>query len=100
MFNNKRVCPVESAGSLDGRIRRFFQNPQKILEPYMREGMTILDLGCGPGFFSIAMAEMVGETGKVIAVDLQEGMLRRLKDKIKGTSIENRVKLHKCEEVE
>nr|QNO44573.1 2-methoxy-6-polyprenyl-1,4-benzoquinol methylase, mitochondrial [Methanosarcinales archaeon ANME-2c ERB4]QNO44946.1 2-methoxy-6-polyprenyl-1,4-benzoquinol methylase, mitochondrial [Methanosarcinales archaeon ANME-2c ERB4]QNO45104.1 2-methoxy-6-polyprenyl-1,4-benzoquinol methylase, mitochondrial [Methanosarcinales archaeon ANME-2c ERB4] len=59
--------------------------------------MTVLDLGCGPGFFSVEMAEMVGASGKVIAVDLQEGMLRKLKNKIQGTEIGKRIKLHKCD---
>jgi ubiquinone/menaquinone biosynthesis C-methylase UbiE len=97
MINDKRVCPVEIAGSLDSRVRTFFQNPRKILKPYILDGMIILDLGCGPGFFSIAMAEMVGKKGKIIAVDLQEGMLQKLKNKIKETKIEERIKLHKCE---
>jgi len=93
-----RVCPVEKAGSLDNRIRRWFQNPQKILRPYIEEGMTVLDIGCGPGFFTIDMARMVGKTGRVIASDLQEGMLQKVRDKIKGTEFEERIKLHKCEE--
>jgi len=42
--------------------------------------------------------ELVGAKGKVIAVDLQEGMLSKVRNKIKGTKIENRIKLHKCEE--
>ncbi len=95
---NKRVCPVERAGSLDNRMRRWLQNPQKILEPYIEEGMTVLDLGCGPGFFSIDMAQMVGKYGRVIAADLQEGMLQKLRDKIQGTELEERITLHKCEE--
>jgi len=95
---NNRVCPVERAGSLDSRIRRWFQNPQKILRPYIVEGMTVLDVGCGPGFFSIDMAYMVGKAGRVIASDLQEGMLQKLRDKIKGTEVEKRITLHKCEE--
>ena len=93
-----RVCPVEKAGSLDNRFRRWLQNPQKILKPYIKEGMTVLDFGCGPGFFSIDMAHMVGQSGRVIAADLQEGMLHKLRDKIKGTEIENLITLHKCEE--
>lgn len=93
-----RVCPVERAGSLDNRFRRWFQNPQKILRPYIRNGMTVLDLGCGPGFFSVEMAQMVGDSGKVIASDLQEGMLQRLRNKIRGTELEKRITLHKCEE--
>jgi ubiquinone/menaquinone biosynthesis C-methylase UbiE len=95
---SERVCPVEMAGSLDCRMRRWLQNPDKILRPYIKKGMTVLDLGCGPGFFSVEMAELVGESGLVIASDLQEGMLQKLKDKIKGTKIESRIKLHKCTE--
>ena len=95
---SKRVCPVERAGSLDNRIRRWLQNPQKILKPYIEKGMTVLDVGCGPGFFSIDMAQMVGKSGRVIASDLQEGMLQKVREKIKGTELEERVTLHKCEE--
>jgi len=94
----KRVCPVERAGSLDNRIRRWLQNPRKILGPYIEEGMTVLDLGCGPGSFSIDMAQMVGKSGRVIASDLQEGMLEKVRNKIKGTELEERITLHKCEE--
>lgn len=93
-----RICPVEKAGTLDNRIRRWLQDPKKILHPYIKEGMTVLDFGCGPGFFSVDMAHMVGESGRVIAADLQEGMLHKVRDKIKGTEIENRITLHKCEE--
>ena len=58
----------------------------------------VLDLGCGPGFFTLDMAHMVGETGRVIASDLQEGMLQKLKQKIKGATLENRITLNQCKE--
>lgn len=96
--DKNRVCPVEKAGGLDSRIRRWVHNPRKILGPYIREGMTVLDVGCGPGFFTIDMAEMVGEAGKVIAADLQEGMLGKVRAKIEGTELEGRIRLHKCQE--
>ena len=92
-----RICPVEKAGSLDTRIRRWFQDPMKILHPYLREGMTVLDFGCGPGYFTIGIAQMVGITGRVIAADLQEGMLQKLNDKINGTELEECITLHQCE---
>lgn len=95
---NKRVCPVERAEGLDTKIRRLLQNPRKILRNYIKEGMTALDVGCGPGYFSVEMARMVGETGRVIAADLQEGMLQKFKKKIQRTEIEKRITLHKCEE--
>jgi ubiquinone/menaquinone biosynthesis C-methylase UbiE len=91
------VCPVERAGSLDLRIRRWIQNPRKILVPYIKQGMTVLDFGCGPGFFTVDLAELVGETGQVIAVDLQEGMLDRLRKKIQNTELQDRILLHQCE---
>ena len=94
---NNRVCPVERAGGLDNRIRRWLHNPQKILGPYVKEGMTVMDVGCGPGLYAIEMALMVGESGKVIAADLQDGMLELVRKKIAGTEVESRVKLHKCE---
>ena len=93
----QRVCPVEMAGGLDNAVRRFLQNPNKILKPYIKKGMTVLDLGCGPGFFSIEMAKMLGGSGKVIAADLQQGMLDRVSQKIKGSSLEKLIALHKCE---
>jgi ubiquinone/menaquinone biosynthesis C-methylase UbiE len=93
-----RLCPVERAGRLDNRIRRWLQDPKKILRPYIKEGMTVLDLGCGPGFFSIDMARMVGRSGRVIACDLQAGMLQKIKEKIQGTELEERIILHQCEQ--
>jgi len=95
---SSRICSVERAGSLDNRIRRWLQDPRRILAPYVREGTTALDVGCGPGVFSVAMAEMVGPSGRVIACDLQEGMLEKLRQKIRGTALEARVALYRCSE--
>ena len=60
--------------------------------------MTALDVGCGPGFFTIPMAKLVGKNGKVIAADLQDGMLKKLQQKIQGTGLEKIIRLHKCEQ--
>jgi ubiquinone/menaquinone biosynthesis C-methylase UbiE len=92
-----RVCPVGLANSLDNKLRRWLQNPQKILAPYVREGMTVLDIGCGPGFFSVEIAKMVGQSGRVISADLQSGMIEKLHNKIKGTELEGRITLVKCD---
>lgn len=92
------VCPVEIAGMLDGKLRRWVQNPAKILAPFISKGMTVLDVGCGPGFFSIEMARMVGPDGSVIAADFQPGMLLKIENKIKCSEIENRILLHQCPE--
>lgn len=95
--DRNRVCPVELAPSLDTRVRRWLQNPRSILAPFVREGMTVLDLGCGPGYFTVELARLVGPTGKVIAADLQEGMLNELRNKIRGAEIESRITCVRCD---
>ena len=75
MFREQSVCPWWLAWTFDNPLRRFVQDPAKIVGPHVREGMTVADIGCGMGYFSIAMAKMAGERGTVIAVDLQQQML-------------------------
>jgi ubiquinone/menaquinone biosynthesis C-methylase UbiE len=97
-IENNKVCPVELSGGLDNSFRRFLQNPQKILRPYIKKGMTVLDMGCGPGFFTIEIAKLLDGSGKVIAADLQDGMLEKVRQKITGTELEQRIELHKCQD--
>lgn len=100
MIKEKRpyVCPAEFAGSLDNSIRRLIHKPRKILEAYIRKEMTVLDLGCGPGYFTIELAKLVGDGGKVIAADLQQRMLDKVRVKIRGTDLEQIVEIHKCQD--
>lgn len=67
------------------------------MKPFIRPGMTVLDLGCGPGFFTVEIAKLLSGSGKVIAADLQSEMLEIVKKKVKGTESEGRIELHKCE---
>lgn len=92
----KRVCPVERAGSLDNVFRRWLQNPVKILNGLVQQGMTVMDYGCGPGFFTLDMAHMVSGSGKVIAVDLQKGMLAKLEAKLRQSDLKDRIQMHQC----
>jgi ubiquinone/menaquinone biosynthesis C-methylase UbiE len=48
----------------------------------VREGVTFADIGCGTGYFTIPASELVGERGRVYAIDIQEEMLELLKRKI------------------
>ncbi len=59
--------------------------------------MVALDVGCGPGFFSIELARLVGPRGRVIAADLQQGMLDKLAARIKRTDLSARIGLVKCD---
>ncbi len=90
------VCNHSHSFFLDNFIRRIIQNPKRILGKYIQTGDTIVDLGCGPGYFSIDMAKMTGKTGKVIAVDLQKEMLAKVGKKAASQNLSDRVLLHNC----
>ena len=60
-----RVCPASGAGFLANPLRKLIHSPEKILDRYIQPGDTVLDFGCGPGFFTVPMARMAGETGMV-----------------------------------
>ena len=93
----KHICPAWGACGLDNSVRKLVHNPQKILQPFIKEGMTVLDVGCGPGFFSVEIAKLLNGSGKVIAADVQERMLGKIRKKIKGTTLEQRIELHKSD---
>lgn len=93
---NGHVCPHQISFILDNWFRRLIQHPNKIAGEYIKNGDTVFDMGCGPGYFSIDLAKMVGETGKVIAVDLQESMLKKVKKKAARHGVSDRMEFHQC----
>ena len=91
------ICPWWFSYTFDNPLRRFFHNPEKILGPYVAEGMTVLDVGCGMGFFSIGLAKLVGNKGFVIAVDVQQKMLNALEKRAEKAGVLHRIRIHRCE---
>jgi SAM-dependent methyltransferase len=69
------TCPWWLAYSWDHRLRMLIHDPAKIIGPHVKEGDRVLDIGCGMGYFSLAMAGLVGERGKVYSLDIQQKML-------------------------
>ena len=68
---------------LDSDLRRWVQPPGKLIEHSgIKSGMMVMDLGCGSGAFTPFVARVVGEQGKVYAVDIQPAMLRQLERKL------------------
>jgi len=92
-----RVCTWWHAYTFDNPIRKLIHNPQKVLGAYVKDGMTVMDVGCGMGHFSIGMANLVGESGRVIAVDLQQKMLDVMLKRAKRVGIAERITPHLCE---
>ena len=87
----KHVCPWWLAYAFDNPLRRLFHRPEEMFAPYLKEGMTAIDLGCGMGYFSISMARMVGESGKVLSVDLQQQMLDTLMQRATKAGVASRI---------
>ena len=90
------VCPVWLGYFLASPLRKLLQNPDKILSPYVKPGMTALDIGSAMGFFTLPMARMVGPQGKIIAIDLQERMLQALQRRATKAGLTDRIETHQC----
>jgi SAM-dependent methyltransferase len=73
-----RVCPWWWGYTLINPLRRLRYDPRRLLMPYVRGGMTVVEPGPGMGYFTLELARLVGPTGRVIAVDVQPRMLARL----------------------
>ncbi|MFN9433781.1 MAG: class I SAM-dependent methyltransferase [Planctomycetota bacterium] len=66
------------------------ENPQEMLEQLRVEpGMTVCDMGCGDGYYTVELARRVGADGKVLAVDIQPEMLQELSRRCERLEIKN-----------
>ncbi|MCK4331422.1 MAG: class I SAM-dependent methyltransferase [Dehalococcoidia bacterium] len=76
-------APAFIGRGLDSNYRRKLQPPDKIIRRSgIKEGMHVLDLGCGSGAFTPSVARAVGERGKMYALDIQPKMLKQLRNKL------------------
>ncbi|AFZ69880.1 methylase involved in ubiquinone/menaquinone biosynthesis [Caldisphaera lagunensis DSM 15908] len=74
---------------LDNPIRKIIDNPRKIIKRYIKEGDYVADIGAGPGVYTIELAKLVGEKGKVYASDSDPKMVQVLKKKINKLNLKN-----------
>lgn len=91
-----KVCPWWIGYLLSSPIRRWFEDPEKILGEYVKPDLTVLDVGCAMGFFTLPLARLVGPEGRVIAVDLQEKMINSLKRRAARAGLLERIDLRFC----
>jgi ubiquinone/menaquinone biosynthesis C-methylase UbiE len=90
-FRFKHVCPRWLCFTFDNVFRKLLHDPYKILQPYIKEGDTVLDVGPGIGYFTIPLAQLVGDRGRVIAADIQQEMLTAIKKRAKQRDVEGRI---------
>ena len=93
LIKKRRIAPVMSVAHADWLTRPERdeeEQPDRVVEALdIPEGATVVDLGAGVGYFTLRLAKQVGPTGRVLAVDIQQGMLDRLAQNLDGTSITN-----------
>lgn len=79
----KFPAPAFIGRILDSNYRRRQQPPQKVIERSgIKEGMQVLEIGCGSGAFTTFVAREAGPSGKVYALDIEPKMLAQLKAKL------------------
>ena len=72
----------------DNRLMPYFRNPYKLLQAAdLQPDQTVLEVGCGPGYFTIPVAKLVGTQGFVYAVDVHPLAVARVKDKIAAEGV-------------
>ena len=74
----------------DNPLLPYFRNPQRLLKAAgLKPGQKVLEVGCGPGFFTIPAARIAGKEGFVYAVDVHPLAIERVKEKIEREGIKN-----------
>ncbi len=93
LIKKRRIAPVMSVAHADWLTRPERdeeEQPDRVVEALkIPKGATVVDLGAGVGYFTLRLAKHVGPTGRVLAVDIQQGMLDRLAANLDGKSINN-----------
>ncbi|HBE76694.1 MAG TPA: methyltransferase type 11 [Firmicutes bacterium] len=92
----KPVYPWWLGYLLMNPLRRVTQNPEKILKPYIKENMNVIDAGSGMGFFSLPIARLVGVKGRVVCIDLQEQMIKGLTRRAAKAGLFDRIETRIC----
>lgn len=84
------VMGFQAAGWLERREREKEEEPAKLIKALeIKPGMVIADVGAGSGFHTFLMSPLVGEKGKILAVDIQPQMLALIKEKAKKQNVKN-----------
>jgi ubiquinone/menaquinone biosynthesis C-methylase UbiE len=93
---SSQACPFWMGYLLLCPFRRLGQNPDKILRPYVSNGMTVLEVGPGMGFFTLPMARMAGPSGKVVCVDTEPRMLEAVRRRAAKAKLTDSIDTRSC----
>jgi ubiquinone/menaquinone biosynthesis C-methylase UbiE len=87
--------PHQQAAWLEHSLRLRYRNPDELLGQLgVFRGMSVADLGCGTGLFTVEMARRVGETGMVQAVDIQAQMIAHAQQRLAAAGLSKQARFH------
>jgi len=92
-FANSRIGRLfvrMMAGIMESRFRYRYFGPGKILEGAgIHPGQTVLELGCGTGFFTLTAARIIGDKGSLTAMDLLQASVDAVTKKVQSAALNN-----------
>ena len=96
LFLGPHTCPWWFGYTFDNSLRGLIHDPEVILGGFVQPGQTVVDIGCGLGYFSIGLARLVGPHGRVIAIDVQSEMLRGARRRAERLGLAERIDFRAC----
>lgn len=84
------ACPASLSWLLENPYMKAVAGPEKLFQRlHLEEGMKVLDVGPGPGRLTLPTAVRVGNTGEVVAMDIQQRMLWKLEARAEALGVDN-----------
>jgi len=79
------------AGAMMGsKLRQWLSDPVKTLQGAdIKPGQTVLEVGCGTGFFTIPAAQLIGDQGSLVAMDVSSGFIEQVSKKVQLADLKN-----------
>ena len=82
--------PASQAGSLLNPLRAILQPVEETVRTFrLRPSDTVLEIGPGPGYFTVQASRVVGTTGRIVCLDVQPGMIATLRDRLDSQGVSN-----------
>jgi demethylmenaquinone methyltransferase/2-methoxy-6-polyprenyl-1,4-benzoquinol methylase len=79
-----------AGANMESRLRQWLMNPVKTLRGAgIQPGQTVLEVGCGTGFFTLPAAQLIGDQGRLIAMDVASDFITRVSKKVEAANLKN-----------
>ena len=96
METNTHTCPVWVGRLMINPLRKLVHPPEKLFSDFIHSGMQILEIGPAMGYFTLPLARMIGQRGKVYAIDIQPEMLQNLNQRARKAGLSKRINTRTC----